>query len=139
MAPISGTPDNPDGHYDGGSPLDGGGSPSTNLGGSSGSYAPTGLEIGVIVGVIALVIISIVVLFIWRTRRARAAKNLDASATDAGNDEDLVAINPTGAAGNHKSSSTKRSSRRHPVADWDHWSQPPPRNHAEEYEITNRF
>ncbi|KAI1454332.1 hypothetical protein F4805DRAFT_327504 [Annulohypoxylon moriforme] len=75
MAPL---PDNnPDDHYDAGAPLDGGASPAV-LGNGDRHFSPTGLEIGVIVGVVSLVILTVVFLFVWRSR-----KNRDAKATDA--------------------------------------------------------
>ncbi|OTA54657.1 hypothetical protein K449DRAFT_439262 [Hypoxylon sp. EC38] len=79
MAPL---PDNPDGHYDAAVPLDGGMSPA-DLGGSSKHFSPTGLEIGVITGVVVLVVISVVGLFVWRSRKSRNAKNIDGSSADA--------------------------------------------------------
>ncbi|KAI0138064.1 hypothetical protein F4776DRAFT_663199 [Hypoxylon sp. NC0597] len=80
MAPL---PENPDGHYDAAVPLDGGVSPA-DLGGGSKHNSPTGLEIGVITGVVVLVIISVVGLFVWRSRKNSNAKVMDAaSATDA--------------------------------------------------------
>ncbi|KAI1641475.1 hypothetical protein F4809DRAFT_636761 [Biscogniauxia mediterranea] len=153
MAPL---PDNEDNHYDGGSPLDGGGSPSTNLGGNSDSFSsPSGLEIGVIVGVVAFVILSIVALFVWRNRKARAAKDVDAlAATDdaaatARHQRRSVGSVPVPPSKDRRSSTLENDkalelerqahNRLHPVADWDHWGQPRSRAYAEEYEITNRL
>ncbi|KAI0602755.1 hypothetical protein F4775DRAFT_535537 [Biscogniauxia sp. FL1348] len=131
MAPL---PDNEDNHYDGGSPLDGGGSPSTNLGGNSVNLPPSGMEIGVIVGVVSLVVISVVALFVWRSRKARAAKDVDAlAATDAGHQGSSVGNLPvppkdrrSSTLANDKASELERQAhnRLHPVSDWDHWGQP---------------
>ncbi|KAI5925735.1 hypothetical protein F4810DRAFT_657879 [Camillea tinctor] len=150
MAPF---PDDEDNHYDGGSPLDGGGSPSTTLGGNSTNYSPNALEIGVIVGVIAFVVISIAIMFFWRTRKARGAKDVDTLApTDASDQRSLVSNGPipptkdkrfsARTLENSKASEEERyaHNRLHPVADWNHWAQPRPHAHAaEEYEIGNRL
>ncbi|KAI1206752.1 uncharacterized protein F4807DRAFT_469972 [Annulohypoxylon truncatum] len=78
MAPL---PDNnPDDHYDAGAPLDGGASPAV-LGNGDKHFSPTGLEIGVIVGVVVLVIITVVGLFVWRSRKNRDAKITDAASS----------------------------------------------------------
>ncbi|XDG07718.1 hypothetical protein ABKA04_007333 [Annulohypoxylon sp. FPYF3050] len=79
MAPL---PDdsNPDDHYDAGAPLDGGASPAI-LGNGDKHFSPTGMEIGVIVGVVALVIITVVGLFVWRSRKNRDAKVTDAASS----------------------------------------------------------
>ncbi|KAI1140818.1 hypothetical protein F5Y05DRAFT_410666 [Hypoxylon sp. FL0543] len=79
MAP---TPDNPDDHYDAAVPLDGGFSPA-DLGGSSKHFSTTGLEVGIITGVVVLVILGVVGLFIWRSRRNNNAKNSNAASTGA--------------------------------------------------------
>ncbi|KAI1106036.1 hypothetical protein F4804DRAFT_349366 [Jackrogersella minutella] len=71
MAPL---PDN--GHYDAAAPLDGGASPAM-LGGGDKHFSPTGLEIGVIVGVVSLVLITLVGLFVWRSRKNRDDKLTD--------------------------------------------------------------
>ncbi|KAI1402628.1 hypothetical protein F4819DRAFT_273645 [Hypoxylon fuscum] len=83
MAPI---PDGDDNHYDAGAPLDGGSSPAV-LAGSDKHYSPTGLEIGVITGVVVLVILTVIGLFVWRSRKNRAAKDGETGAgpyTEAG-------------------------------------------------------
>ncbi|KAI0883694.1 uncharacterized protein GGS22DRAFT_24584 [Annulohypoxylon maeteangense] len=78
MAPL---PDNnPDDHYDAGAPLDGGASPAV-LGNGDKHFSPTGLEIGVIVGVVSLVIITVVFLFVWRSRKNRDVKITDAASS----------------------------------------------------------
>lgn len=66
MAPI---PDEMP-HYDGASPLDGGSNPAS-LGGGDTKVSLNGLEIGLIVGVLSLAIISLIWLFFWRSRRNR--------------------------------------------------------------------
>lgn len=76
MAPI---PDEP--HYNGASPLDGGPNPAT-LGGGNGNYSPSALEIGIIVGVISVALLSVFWLFYWRSRRNRARQ----AQTPASND-----------------------------------------------------
>ncbi|KAI1408551.1 hypothetical protein F5Y13DRAFT_108166 [Hypoxylon sp. FL1857] len=78
MAPL---PDNPDGHYDAAVPLDGGLSPA-DLGGGSKHFSPTGLEIGIITGVVVLVVISVVGLFVWRSRKNSDDKIVDAASAD---------------------------------------------------------
>ncbi|KAI2617160.1 hypothetical protein GGR54DRAFT_608470 [Hypoxylon sp. NC1633] len=80
MAP---TPEDDD-HYEGGAPLDGGASPA-DLSTGDKHFSPTGLEIGVITGVVALVIITLVGLFVWRSRKNRNAKGTG-PATAAGED-----------------------------------------------------
>ncbi|KAI0172533.1 hypothetical protein GGR52DRAFT_591028 [Hypoxylon sp. FL1284] len=72
MAPV---PDNnsDDDHYDAGAPLDGGSSPAV-LAGSDKHFSPTGLEIGVITAVVVIVLFSLVGLFVWRSRKNRAAR-----------------------------------------------------------------
>ncbi|KAI1362452.1 hypothetical protein F5Y08DRAFT_341674 [Xylaria arbuscula] len=66
MAPIP--EDMP--HYDGASPLDGGSNPAS-LGGGDTKVSLNGLEIGLIVGVVTIAMISLVWLFFWRSRRNR--------------------------------------------------------------------
>ncbi|KAI1379770.1 hypothetical protein F4677DRAFT_407597 [Hypoxylon crocopeplum] len=92
MAPI---PDDDD-HYEGGAPLDGGSSPA-DLAGNGSHLSPTGLEIGVITGVVALVVLTLVGLFVWRSRKNRAAKNADSSSSvAASNPFDDSHANPHG-------------------------------------------
>ncbi|KAI0838330.1 hypothetical protein F5Y06DRAFT_56204 [Hypoxylon sp. FL0890] len=80
MAPVPGGSDD---HYNAAVPLDGGMSPA-DLGGSSKHFPPTGLEIGIIIGVIVLVLISVVGIFLWRSRKNNQAKNADATSAEAG-------------------------------------------------------
>ncbi|KAL7621136.1 hypothetical protein AAE478_008452 [Parahypoxylon ruwenzoriense] len=77
MAP---TPDDDKNHYDAGAPLDGGSSPAI-LAGDDKNYSPTGLEVGVITGVVVLVILTVVGIFIWRSRKNRAAKNAETASS----------------------------------------------------------
>ncbi|CAJ2503709.1 Uu.00g111030.m01.CDS01 [Anthostomella pinea] len=146
MAPR---PDRPP--YEAGVPLDGGGNTS-NLAGSPSSFSPTGLEIGLIVGVITVVILSLLWLFVWRSRRIRAAKNAEAAAAstrfdnDATDAQDSSAPAPlpkddrTSTVDTDEVSSIERPppSRRRPVVDWNHWVHPTQRNTVEEHEIANR-
>ncbi|KAI0130224.1 hypothetical protein BJ170DRAFT_681685 [Xylariales sp. AK1849] len=50
---------------------------SNDLGGGSSGRPPTGAEIGIIVGVIAVVIIAVALLFLWRARKNKAAKDAE--------------------------------------------------------------
>ncbi|KAI6085297.1 hypothetical protein F4821DRAFT_261137 [Hypoxylon rubiginosum] len=70
MAPVA---SNDDDHYDAAAPLDGGASPA-DLAGSDRPYKPTGLEIGVITAVVVVVLLSLIGLFVWRSRKNRAAQ-----------------------------------------------------------------
>ncbi|KAI4866195.1 hypothetical protein F4820DRAFT_266415 [Hypoxylon rubiginosum] len=79
MAPMA---DNDDGHYDAGAPLDGGASPAV-LAGSDKHFSPTGLEIGIITAVVVVVFFSLVGLFVWRSRKNRAARMADAGSPNA--------------------------------------------------------
>ncbi|KAI1427365.1 hypothetical protein F5Y12DRAFT_792389 [Xylaria sp. FL1777] len=87
MAPI---PDEMP-HYDGASPLDGGDSPAS-LGGDDSKFSFTGLEIGLIVGVLSLAIVSLIWLFFWRSRRNRTFRQPRApsTATARGHDQELT-------------------------------------------------
>ncbi|KAI1335298.1 hypothetical protein F5Y15DRAFT_428324 [Xylariaceae sp. FL0016] len=151
MAPL---PDDDDNHYQGGAPLDGGSSPS-DLAGSSSKFSPTALEIGIIVGVVALVIMSIIWLFVWRSRRSRAAKNAETPAPTAGNNEELNNMNrprilslfvpndehssihdhdstpddkPDNKSDDNPSVKKPEQSRRRPVKNWEYWIHPTQRN-----------
>ncbi|KAI1766263.1 hypothetical protein GGR53DRAFT_217733 [Hypoxylon sp. FL1150] len=90
MAPIvDSNSDDDDNHYDGGAPLDGGSSPAV-LAGSSQHYPPTGLEIGVITAVVVIVVLSLIGLFVWRSRKNRLAQaNAESSPNDTIPDEHL--------------------------------------------------
>ncbi|KAI1392369.1 uncharacterized protein F4822DRAFT_441371 [Hypoxylon trugodes] len=80
MAPIPDDTANPNDHYDAAPPLDGGASPA-ELGGSSKHFAPSGLEIGVITGVVLLVVLTVVGIFVWRSRKNRDVKNIDSGSS----------------------------------------------------------
>ncbi|KAI0521632.1 hypothetical protein F5B22DRAFT_643807 [Xylaria bambusicola] len=87
MAPI---PDDMP-HYDGASPLDGGGNPAS-LGGGDAKFSLTGLEIGLIVGVVSLAVVSLVWLFFWRSRRNRPFRQprTPSITTTHGHDAELI-------------------------------------------------
>ncbi|KAI0449449.1 hypothetical protein F5B21DRAFT_494185 [Xylaria acuta] len=78
-------------HYSGASPLDGGGDP-VSLGGGDTKFSPSGLEIGLIVGIVSLAVVSLIWLFFWRSRRNRATRQARASSATAvrGHDEELI-------------------------------------------------
>ncbi|KAI0438474.1 hypothetical protein F4803DRAFT_534950 [Xylaria telfairii] len=77
-------------HYSGASPLDGGGDP-VSLGGSDTKISPSGLEIGLIVGIVSLAVVSLVWLFFWRSRRNRIKQERATSATAIrAHDEELM-------------------------------------------------
>ncbi|KAI0187258.1 hypothetical protein F4808DRAFT_466294 [Astrocystis sublimbata] len=77
-------------HYSGASPLDGGGDP-TSLGGNDAKLSPSGLEIGLIVGILSLAIVSLIWLFFWRSRRNRARQTQAISAAaDPDRDQELT-------------------------------------------------
>ncbi|KAI1827670.1 hypothetical protein F4861DRAFT_535876 [Xylaria intraflava] len=112
MAPAPDSPSVPDDpsapHYSGASPLDGGSSPSS-LGGGDTKFSPSGLEIGLIVGVAALVLISLIWVFFWRSRRHQANKQTQSpSAVPAlqANDAEL-----TDASGQRSSDSAPKDDR----------------------------
>ncbi|KAI0975599.1 hypothetical protein F4678DRAFT_275241 [Xylaria arbuscula] len=131
MAPVP--TDSP--HYDGGSPLDGGNNPA-DLGGSDTKFSLTGLEIGLIVGVVSLAIVSLVWLFFWRSRRNRNFRQPHASSITANHGHDAELIDASGVriptpipkedpactADNDECSSIDRPSRSHrrPVTNWPH-------------------
>ncbi|KAI1779271.1 hypothetical protein F4818DRAFT_403921 [Hypoxylon cercidicola] len=79
MAPLPQSDD--DNHYDAGAPLDGGASPAI-LAGSDKHFAPTGLEIGVIVAVVVIVVLSLFGLFYWRSRKNRAAQMTESASAN---------------------------------------------------------
>ncbi|KAI1194662.1 hypothetical protein F5X97DRAFT_327346 [Nemania serpens] len=146
MAPI---PDDIP-HYSGASPLDGGGNPAS-LGGGSSKFSPSGLEIGLIVGVVSLALISLIWLFFWRSRRNRVAKQTRTSpaTTTRGQDEELADASglriPTpvfkddraSSADNDQASSIEQPPRYHrrPMANWSHWPQSTQANRVEEREM----
>ncbi|KAI1749253.1 hypothetical protein F4782DRAFT_533540 [Xylaria castorea] len=78
-------------HYSGASPLDGGSDP-VSLGGGNDKFSPSGLEIGLIVGIVSLAVVSLIWLFFWRSRRNRATRQARGSSAAAvrGHDEELV-------------------------------------------------
>ncbi|KAI0012081.1 hypothetical protein F4779DRAFT_635137 [Xylariaceae sp. FL0662B] len=149
MAP---TPED-DNHYEGGAPLDGGGSPASLAGGDQ-HNSPTGLEIGVITGVIVLVILTVVGIFIWRSRRIRAAKNAEAAYNDppargahsqpADFQESDEPVPPpkddlASTVGNDDRSSLERHARSGRGMNWNPWVRRGKREEAvEEHEIANR-
>ncbi|KAI0808828.1 hypothetical protein GGR55DRAFT_186909 [Xylaria sp. FL0064] len=122
-------------HYDDASPLDGGDNPST-LGRGDAKSSPTGLEIGLIVGVLGVAIISLVWLFFWRIRRNRTFRQARAPSTAAIRGHDAELTNASGlriptpiskgdrasTADNDEASSIDRPSRpqRRPVTNRPH-------------------
>ncbi|KAI1171972.1 hypothetical protein F4777DRAFT_593288 [Nemania sp. FL0916] len=132
MAPV---PDDVP-HYDGASPLDGGDNPVT-LGGSDTKYSPSRLEIGVIVGVVSLAVVSLIWLFFWRSRRSCTSRETRASSatatlnhgqelTDAGGLRAPTPIHKddrASSADNDESHSAERPPRYHlrPAANRSHW------------------
>ncbi|KAI0154226.1 hypothetical protein GGR57DRAFT_502812 [Xylariaceae sp. FL1272] len=88
MSPFPDGSGNVPDHYDGGSPLDGGANPSS-LGNSGGPFKPSALEIGLIVGVVTLIVLSVIWLFFWRARRNRANKNPGSGATNGVYEQEL--------------------------------------------------
>ncbi|KAI1114176.1 hypothetical protein F5Y14DRAFT_415682 [Nemania sp. NC0429] len=143
MSPI---PDD-EPHYSGASPLDGGSNPAS-LGGDSSKFSPSGLEIGLIVGVVSLAVISLVWLFFWRSRRNRTAKQIRTcpATTTRGQDEELADASglriptPTykddraSSADNDKASSIEQPPRyhRHPMANESQWPHSHHANHIEQ-------
>ncbi|GAW15600.1 hypothetical protein ANO14919_050150 [Xylariales sp. No.14919] len=137
-------------HYGGASPLDGGGNPAS-LGEGDAKFSLTGLEIGLIVGVLSLALISLIWLFFWRSRRNNTFRQPRApsSATARGYDEELTDASglriPTpitkddraSTADNDEFSSIEHPPRSHrrPVMNWSHWSQSSQVNRVEEREI----
>lgn len=122
-------------HYDAGAPLDGGSDPSSKLGSSQEhAYSPTGLEIGVITGIVFLVIITVVGIFVWRSRRNRNAKNTEAaaSADDPARPDD-VSAQDTKTSSAHEPVPAPKDDRcsieQHspstpagPILGWSHWA-----------------
>ncbi|KAI0385205.1 hypothetical protein F5Y04DRAFT_292650 [Hypomontagnella monticulosa] len=154
--PVANPSPNPTGdHYDSGAPLDGGSNPSNNLGNShEHSYSPTGLEIGVITGIIVVVIITVVGIFAWRNRRHRNAKNMETTTSaDGATHADDASGQSTKAHEAGESASPPKEDRdsigRHsPIATersvigWSHWAgmrHGDSAGHVEEHEIANRF
>ncbi|GAP91325.1 hypothetical protein SAMD00023353_6000480 [Rosellinia necatrix] len=141
-------------HYNGASPLDGGSNPAS-LGGGATKFSPSGLEIGLIVGVVSIAIVSLIWLFFWRSRRNRAARHERTSpvAAPSGHDEELTGMRsmriPTpitkddraSTADNDEVSSIERPPRYHgrPTMNWSHWSQSPQTNNVEQGEAPARF
>ncbi|KAI0425682.1 hypothetical protein F5Y09DRAFT_346456 [Xylaria sp. FL1042] len=123
-------------HYDDGSPLDGGDNPSTLGGSGDAKTSLTGLEIGLIVGVLSIAIISLVWLFFWRTRKNRTFREARVPSTAAtrGHDAELTDASglriPTpiskderaSTADNDEVSSIDRPTRpqHRPVMNWPH-------------------
>ncbi|KAJ2995026.1 hypothetical protein NUW58_g1387 [Xylaria curta] len=140
-------------HYSGASPLDGGSDPSS-LGGNDTRFSPSGLEIGLIVGIVSLAAVSLVWLFFWRSRRNRAARhNRAPSATGVqGYDEELTDASglriPTPITKDERASTADKDevssierppcSHHRPMMNWSHWPQAPQVNRAEEREMPAR-
>ncbi|KAI0111092.1 hypothetical protein GGR51DRAFT_569172 [Nemania sp. FL0031] len=146
MAPI---PDDVP-HYSGASPLDGGGNPAS-LGGDGDEFSPSGLEIGLIVGVVSVAMLSLIWLFFWRSRRNRAARQTGAPSITAtrGHDQELTDASgiriPTPISKDDRASSAENDElpsierppryHQHPMTNWSHWPQSAPVNRVEEREI----
>ncbi|OTA98960.1 hypothetical protein M426DRAFT_16924 [Hypoxylon sp. CI-4A] len=93
MAPIPNDDDG--GHYDAAPPLDGGASPA-DLGEGDNHFSPTGLEIGVITGVVVIVILTVVGVFVWRSRKNRGVKVLDSGSSVAPTIPNAASPKPNG-------------------------------------------
>ncbi|KAH8159622.1 hypothetical protein CIB48_g8623 [Xylaria polymorpha] len=121
-------------HYSGASPLDGGGDP-VSLGGSDTKFSPSGLEIGLIVGIVSLAVVSLIWLFFWRSRRNRAKQGRAPSATTSrGHDEELMDTSglriPTPISKDDRASTVDKDevssidrppcSHRRPTMNWSH-------------------
>ncbi|KAI1263779.1 hypothetical protein F5Y18DRAFT_392682 [Xylariaceae sp. FL1019] len=91
MAPLPDSSDGVPDHYDGGSPLDGGANPSS-LGNSGAHFKPSALEIGLIVGVVSLIVISVIWLFCWRSRRNRVRKNTGSGSANGVYEQELTDV-----------------------------------------------
>ncbi|KAI0867462.1 hypothetical protein GGS24DRAFT_507801 [Hypoxylon argillaceum] len=140
-------------HYSGASPFDGGGNPAS-LGGDGDKFSPSGLEIGLIVGVVSLAMISLIWLFFWRSRRNRTARQPRTSSAATTQVHDLELTDASGlriptpihkddrasSADNDDIHSIERPPRyhRHPMTNWSHWPQSPQTNHVEEREMPAR-
>ncbi|TRX90991.1 hypothetical protein FHL15_008196 [Xylaria flabelliformis] len=79
-------------HYSGASPLDGGSDPVSLGGGGDEKFSPSGLEIGLIVGIVSLAVVSLIWLFFWRSRRNRVTKQERGSSVAGvrGQEEELM-------------------------------------------------
>ncbi|KAI1433272.1 hypothetical protein GGR50DRAFT_696273 [Xylaria sp. CBS 124048] len=141
-------------HYSGASPLDGGSSPVV-LAGTGAKFSPSDLEIGLIVGLVSIVVISLVWLFCWRARRNQANRQTQSSSEDptlGDNEAELTDASgqriPTplpkddraSTADNDEASSIERPPRSHrrPMMNWTHWPQPSVENRVEEHEMATR-
>ncbi|KAI1076979.1 hypothetical protein F5B20DRAFT_583718 [Whalleya microplaca] len=144
-----------DNHYNGAAPLDGGGSPASLAVGDQHS-PPTGVEVGVITGAIIIVIITVVGIFVWRSRRIRRAKNAQSAYNDAPGgsshpqpvdfQESDEPVPPpkddlASTVGNDDRSSLERHappSRGRAILNWSSWAHRGKREELEEHEIGNR-
>ncbi|KAH8662145.1 hypothetical protein BX600DRAFT_437564 [Xylariales sp. PMI_506] len=123
----------------------------SDLGGNSAPQRPaSATEIGIIFGVISFVIVSVSVLFIWRARKNRAAKDAEKGlkARHGGYPTNLYSLPPHPEKEFERGLSSSEGEVAHPAATYTWGSHPQQSSHTangnrgkgvEEYEIENRI
>ncbi|RYP72825.1 hypothetical protein DL771_004009 [Monosporascus sp. 5C6A] len=136
--------------YTMGPPLDGGAGPGV-LAGNHPDVPATAVEIGIIIGVVLLITITIVSMFVWRARRKkRAAVNRATAAPQMHrSSEDIVQPAPVpeddrdaerfSAIDSDKFPSVEQPSRSTPIMNWKTWGKHAHRDGTEEHEMKNRI
>ncbi|RYP58557.1 hypothetical protein DL769_008906 [Monosporascus sp. CRB-8-3] len=136
------------GAYTMGPPLDGGAGPGV-LAGNHPDVPVTAVEIGIIIGVVLLITITIVSMFVWRARRQKRAAVNQATAAPRMNrsSEDIVQPAPLpkddrdaerfSTIDSDKFLSIERPSRSTPIMNWKSWGKRAHRGGMEEHEMKN--
>ncbi|RYO76929.1 hypothetical protein DL766_010006 [Monosporascus sp. MC13-8B] len=138
------------GAYTMGPPLDGGAGPGV-LAGNHPDVPATAVEIGIIIGVVLLIIITVVSMFVWRARRQkRAAVNQATAAPQMHrSSEDIVQPAPLpkddrdaerfSTIDSDKFPSVRQPSCSTPIMNWKSWGKHARRGGMEEHEMKNRI
>ncbi|RYP34577.1 hypothetical protein DL767_004218 [Monosporascus sp. MG133] len=138
------------GAYTMGPPLDGGAGPGV-LAGNHPDVPATAVEIGIIIGVVLLITVTIVSMFVWRARRQkRAAVNRATAAPEIHrSSEDFAQPAPLpkgdrdaqrfSTIDSDKFPSVEKLSRSTPIMNWKSWGKHAHRDGMEEHEMKNRI
>ncbi|RYP24208.1 hypothetical protein DL765_000703 [Monosporascus sp. GIB2] len=138
------------GAYTMGPPLDGGTGPGV-LAGNHPDVPATAVEIGIIIGVVLLIIITIISMFVWRARRQkRAAVNQATAAPQMHRSSEDIAQPPPlpkdvrdaerfSTIDSDKLPSVKQPSCSTPIMNWKSWGKHAHRSGMEEHEMKIRI
>ncbi|KAI1317673.1 hypothetical protein F5Y16DRAFT_406570 [Xylariaceae sp. FL0255] len=145
-------PDTGDPHYNGGSPLDGGES-GTSLSAGPYKFSPVALEIGLILGSMAVIILGVVCFVYCRNRRYRLSKTSASTQTAVEDGQELSEPTvPFPIAKDDRPSTSGDngfvpSDEHHhsgymegrPMATWNDWTRPSQLKPVEQHEIPSRI